>query len=111
MWSMVVRLVLFGGALLLASVALSPIAEARRGGGGHSLHLFGGHAAARGRALLGRSRGRSSGVMELPAAGGKNGRYFSNCREARAAHAAPMRTIAQGYRPALDRNNNGVACE
>lgn len=37
--------------------------------------------------------------------------YFKNCSAARAAGAAPIRRGEPGYRPALDRDNDGVACE
>lgn len=37
--------------------------------------------------------------------------YFANCSEARAAGVAPIYQGSPGYRPALDRNNDGVACE
>lgn len=36
--------------------------------------------------------------------------YYANCTEARAAGAAPLRRGEPGYRPALDANNDGVAC-
>lgn len=41
----------------------------------------------------------------------KPGSYYPSCKKARAAGVAPMRRGAPGYRPGLDRNNNGVACE
>jgi hypothetical protein len=37
--------------------------------------------------------------------------HFANCSEARAAGAAPLRRGEPGYRPAMDRDNDGVACE
>ncbi len=37
--------------------------------------------------------------------------YYKNCSEARAAGAAPIKQGEPGYRPALDRDNDGVACE
>jgi hypothetical protein len=37
--------------------------------------------------------------------------YYPNCTAARAAGAAPIRAGEPGYRSALDRNNDGVACE
>lgn len=39
------------------------------------------------------------------------GIYFNNCAEARAAGRAPIYRGQPGYRPALDRDNDGVACE
>lgn len=37
--------------------------------------------------------------------------YFSSCREARAAGAAPIRRGQAGYSGRLDRDGDGVACE
>ncbi|APA97216.1 excalibur calcium-binding domain-containing protein [Nocardia seriolae] len=37
--------------------------------------------------------------------------YYKNCTEARKAGAAPIRKGEPGYRPALDRDNDGIACE
>ncbi|GAA3044682.1 excalibur calcium-binding domain-containing protein [Actinokineospora globicatena] len=37
--------------------------------------------------------------------------YYANCAAARAAGAAPIHRGEPGYRPALDRNNDGTACE
>lgn len=37
--------------------------------------------------------------------------YYKNCDAARAAGAAPINRGEPGYRPALDRDNDGVACE
>lgn len=37
--------------------------------------------------------------------------YFSSCREAREAGAAPMREGQPGYRPGLDGDRDGIACE
>jgi len=37
--------------------------------------------------------------------------YFANCAAARAAGAAPVRQGDPGYRPALDRDGDGVGCE
>lgn len=42
---------------------------------------------------------------------GGGGAYFSSCREARAAGAAPLRRGQTGYRAGLDRDNDGIACE
>ena len=54
------------------------------------------HRAAGGSRLIGRSR----------AVG-----YYANCSAARAAGAAPLSAGAPGYRAALDRDKDGVACE
>ncbi|MFC5286778.1 excalibur calcium-binding domain-containing protein [Actinokineospora guangxiensis] len=37
--------------------------------------------------------------------------YFRNCRAAREAGHAPLRRGTPGYRPVLDRDRNGIACE
>tara|TARA_B100000378_G_scaffold228766_1_gene193260 strand:+ start:78 stop:245 length:168 start_codon:yes stop_codon:yes gene_type:complete len=37
--------------------------------------------------------------------------YFRNCREARAVGYAPMYRGQPGYRPEMDGDNDGVACE
>lgn len=37
--------------------------------------------------------------------------YYANCTEARQAGAAPLYAGDPGYRSALDRDNDGVACE
>lgn len=41
----------------------------------------------------------------------RNGRAFTNCDEARAAGAAPVRRGQLGYGPHLDRDNDGIGCE
>ncbi|GAA3274170.1 hypothetical protein GCM10020218_019590 [Dactylosporangium vinaceum] len=37
--------------------------------------------------------------------------YYTNCTEARQAGAAPLYRGEPGYRKALDRDGDGVACE
>jgi hypothetical protein len=37
--------------------------------------------------------------------------YFGDCAAARAAGAAPLKRGEPGYRSALDRDSDGVACE
>ena len=37
--------------------------------------------------------------------------YFKNCSEAKAAGAAPLYQGEPGYRPQLDRDKDGIACE
>ena len=37
--------------------------------------------------------------------------YYASCDDARAAGAAPLRAGQPGYRPVLDRDGDGVACE
>jgi endonuclease YncB( thermonuclease family) len=40
-----------------------------------------------------------------------SGVYFRNCREAWAAGAAPLRRGQPGYRPEMDGDGDGIACE
>lgn len=47
---------------------------------------------------------------EAPA-GPRGGVFFRNCNEARAAGAAPLRRGQPGYRPEMDGDNDGIACE
>ena len=42
---------------------------------------------------------------------GRGVRFYRSCAAARAAGAAPLRLGQPGFRTALDRNGNGVACE
>ncbi|WP_404977822.1 excalibur calcium-binding domain-containing protein [Asticcacaulis sp. BE141] len=37
--------------------------------------------------------------------------YYANCSEARAVGAAPLKRGEPGYRPKMDRDGDGVACE
>ncbi len=46
----------------------------------------------------------------LPPSGGSSV-YYPNCKAARAAGAAPIYAGQPGYRPGLDRDGDGVACE
>ena len=41
----------------------------------------------------------------------KSSVYYPNCAAARAAGAAPIRMGGPGYRPALDADLDGIACE
>jgi hypothetical protein len=42
----------------------------------------------------------------------KKDQYYRNCAEAKEAGAAPLRRgVNGGYRPALDRDNDGIACD
>jgi hypothetical protein len=38
-------------------------------------------------------------------------RYFAGCNDARAAGAAPIYRGTPGYRPEMDGDNDGIACE
>jgi len=63
----------------------------------------------------------ASFALPLPAATAPNppaiaprperGVFYRNCAEARAAGAAPIYAGQPGYRPGLDRDGDGVACE
>jgi len=37
--------------------------------------------------------------------------YYKNCAEARAAGVTPIHKGEPGYRPGLDRDGDGIACE
>ena len=37
--------------------------------------------------------------------------YYKNCSEARAAGVTPIHQGQPGYRPGLDRDGDGIACE
>jgi hypothetical protein len=37
--------------------------------------------------------------------------YYANCAAAKAAGAAPLHRGDPGYRAALDRDSDGIACE
>jgi endonuclease YncB( thermonuclease family) len=50
-------------------------------------------------------------ITPLPARPALAGVLYRNCAEARAAGAAPIYRGQPGYRPQLDRDNDGVACE
>ena len=47
----------------------------------------------------------------VPAAPAPAAAYYANCTAAKAAGAAPLYAGSAGYRPALDRDNDGIACE
>jgi len=47
-------------------------------------------------------------AYEAPTAAGV---YYRNCNEARAAGAAPLRFGEPGYRPEMDGDHDGIACE
>lgn len=49
-------------------------------------------------------------AAEVPAAADTS-EYYANCSEAKAAGAAPLFAGDPGYRAALDRDKDGVACE
>ena len=56
---------------------------------------------------------RAGAAVEAAALSGSTGqqRPFANCREARAAGAAPVRRGDPGYGTHLDRDGDGVGCE
>ena len=49
------------------------------------------------------------GITTAPVAAAEP--YYKNCSEARAAGAAPIHEGEPGYRRALDRDGDGIACE
>lgn len=64
--------------------------------------------------------GQQPGTMSISAAAsapqavassGVNRWSYGNCREARAAGAAPLRRGQPGYGPHMDGDGDGVACE
>ena len=57
--------------------------------------------------------GASSGAGEAPAQpeSDSDGVYYRNCKAARDAGAAPLYRGQSGYRPELDRDKDGIACE
>ncbi|WP_103355102.1 thermonuclease family protein [Amycolatopsis sp. CA-128772] len=48
---------------------------------------------------------------DAPAPEPDHSAYYANCSAAKAAGAAPLHRGEPGYRPALDRDGDGVACE
>jgi hypothetical protein len=50
-------------------------------------------------------------VALAPAPAAPAAAYYSNCAAAKAAGATPLYAGSAGYRPALDRDSDGVACE
>ncbi|MET9696533.1 excalibur calcium-binding domain-containing protein [Streptomyces sp. NPDC006529] len=52
-----------------------------------------------------------NGDTAASSGGGGSDAYYSNCAAARAAGAAPIRRGEPGYRKALDRDNDGIACD
>lgn len=57
--------------------------------------------------------GASSGTEQAPAQSepDSGSAYYSNCKAARDAGAAPIYRGQPGYRPELDRDKDGIACE
>ncbi|MDO5092143.1 MAG: excalibur calcium-binding domain-containing protein [Propionibacteriaceae bacterium] len=49
--------------------------------------------------------------VAAPASTAEESVYYANCREAKAAGAAPLHRGDPGYRSDLDRDGDGVACE
>ena len=57
---------------------------------------------------LSRDAARARAPVRAPAPAGV---YFRNCKEAWAAGAAPLRRGQPGYRPGMDGDGDGIACE
>nr|WP_236783109.1 DUF1524 domain-containing protein [Arthrobacter sp. QXT-31] len=53
----------------------------------------------------------SAPVMPAPLSAAPAAAYYANCSAAKAAGAAPLYVGSPGYRPALDRDSDGIACE
>ena len=49
--------------------------------------------------------------VPVPVAPAPAAAYYTNCAAAKAAGAAPLYAGSAGYRPALDRDSDGIACE
>jgi hypothetical protein len=49
--------------------------------------------------------------VPVPVAPAPAAAYYANCAAAKAAGAAPLYAGSAGYRPALDRDRDGIACE
>jgi hypothetical protein len=54
---------------------------------------------------------RTTSLFALGAGGNHAAVYYRRCADARAASAAPIHAGQPGYRPALDRDHDGIACE
>ena len=50
-------------------------------------------------------------VLLTAAASCNDSPHYANCDEAEAAGAAPLHRDDPGYRPELDRNRDGIACQ
>lgn len=57
------------------------------------------------------STGGSSTSGGSSSSGGGGSAYYKNCDAAKAANAAPIRRGEPGYRNALDRDGDGIACD
>jgi hypothetical protein len=55
--------------------------------------------------------GITSAYYEMPELSLNNFVYYPNCSFARAIGAAPIHIGESGYRPGLDADNDGIACE
>ena len=83
--------------------------EARRGLWGGTFQMPSEYRAAHPRPRLNSpDRPRSAGPVRAAA---PSEMYFRNCKEAWAAGAAPLRRGQPGYRPEMDGDGDGIACE
>jgi hypothetical protein len=93
-------------------LAWSPLALAHGGGldrnGCHTNRRTGDYHCHRGPGAAAAARARVRPAGARPPSGA---RPFSNCSDARAAGAAPVRRGEPGYGRHLDRDNDGVGCE
>ncbi|WP_312527984.1 excalibur calcium-binding domain-containing protein [Paracoccus sp. (in: a-proteobacteria)] len=101
------RLIL--GALL--SLGCAPAAFPHPGGldakGCHNDRKNGGYHCHRGA----RSKASHAAPNDYRSRPSTKGVHYRNCAAARAAGAAPIRVGEPGYRRALDRDGDGIACE
>ena len=56
-------------------------------------------------------RSRPDSVMDDPRTGADDFVFYRRCDDVRAAGKAPIYRGEPGYRPPLDRDNDGIACE
>jgi len=100
--------------LALIAVALPLTAYAHSGGldknGCHTNRKTGDYHCHRGASAAAPRNVEPPGNNLTPTPSGRS-RPFTNCAEARAAGAAPVRRGDPGYGPHLDRDNDGVGCE
>ena len=54
---------------------------------------------------------RQEAVQSRPVSPARSSTYFRNCNDARAAGAAPLFRGQPGYRPEMDGDSDGIACE
>ena len=105
------RLIVFAGVM----IAVAGPAMAHPGGldasGCHTNRKTGERHCHRAQGSGGGGGGGGSGSQPAIKGSGSREVFYPNCAAARAAGAAPLRRGEPGYRPAMDRDGDGVACE